>query len=162
MNEPITEHPTSALFLMWDGTHGGAENYSYRLIQHLRSSFGIDARLLFLSEGGALGETAVRHGVPSVSLSHASGFAPLFRTSRLRRYLADLAPDIVFVADYGTAVLCLRRAGYGGRIAVIQHSGNVRFRNHPGTGLTVFKARAFRKLLSSRVDSEIAVSQFMA
>jgi len=152
---------TTAVFLQWNGTNGGAENYTRNLARVLRRDHAVDARLLFLNDGGSIEATARQQGIPTLSLGYRSGLQPLERPEPLRTALKSARPTSIVLVAYGTAHLCLRAAGISAPIVVVQHNGEAL---RPWSWLRsrhVAMERVMRLVMASRTQSEVAVSEYM-
>jgi glycosyltransferase involved in cell wall biosynthesis len=143
--------------VMWSGKIGGAETVSGYLARELRSR-GVDARVVFVEDGNALGAALSDEAVPWTSLDLPRGRAVFRRPLKYARSVRANGRECAIVTTGRSLALALRLGGYRGRILAVEHGDMFLDGDRPAV---IRRLRSMDRALSARaIDVEIGVSQF--
>jgi glycosyltransferase involved in cell wall biosynthesis len=143
--------------VMWSGEIGGAETVSGYLVTELRRR-GLDARVVFVQEGSALGAELTERSVPWTALGLPRGSAVFRRPWSYSRSVRTHGRECAIVMTGRSLALALRLGGYRGRILAVEHGDMFLDGDRPAM---VRRFRSLDRALSARaIDVEIGVSQF--
>ncbi len=105
---------------LWTGDLGGAEAFNAMLAHEWRK-WGIEASVVFVTDGMPLAERLERDGVPHVSVGLSRGRGALVHPRRLARAVSAAGPDGALLVDDSYLAAALRVGGYKGRIVGVEH-----------------------------------------
>jgi glycosyltransferase involved in cell wall biosynthesis len=143
--------------VMWSGQIGGAETVSGYLATELRRQ-GLDARVVFVEDGDALGAALTERAVPWTALELPRGRAVFQRPRRYARSVGAHGRECAIVMTGRSLALALRLGGYKGRILAVEHGDMFLDGDRPAV---IRKLRSLDRALSARaIDVEIGVSRF--
>lgn len=146
------------LFL-WTGNIGGAEVATAALAAEMRA-LGVDARVLFVQQAGALAARLEATGVPFAAYGAGHSSATLLHCRRFTRWTRLHAPDGVVLSSPGHLAVALRLGGYAAAVVATEHGQVLMLSAKPRTERWV---RRIEMWLGSRAaDTEVAVSGFVA
>jgi glycosyltransferase involved in cell wall biosynthesis len=144
-------------FVLWSGNLGGAETVTSYLVAELRAR-GVDARVVFVEDGDALGIRLSEQSVPWTALGFSRGRTIFRRPMTYARSVRAHGRDCAVVMAGRSLAPALRLGGYRGRVLAVEH-GDM-FLN-PERPALVRRLREWDRALSTRaIDVEIAVSEF--
>jgi glycosyltransferase involved in cell wall biosynthesis len=144
--------------ILWDGNVGGAEKLTAELAGGLRA-VGVDARVPFVRDPGALAADLDRLGVPYESFGARRVEEVLWRPRAFARFAASFGPDGSLLPTIGHLAPALRVGGYSAPLVAVEHGFLLLMKS---MGLHWRLARHLERLLSAPfIDAEVAVSDFM-
>jgi glycosyltransferase involved in cell wall biosynthesis len=145
--------------LLWDGNVGGGERFSAELAAALRR-IGVDARMLFVRDPGALAADLERLGVPYETFGARRVEEVLWRPRAFAAQTARAGPDGVLIPNVGHLAVGLRLGGSSAPVVSTQHGYLLLIEQLPAH---LRLARHLERLLAlPLVDAEVAVSDWMA
>jgi glycosyltransferase involved in cell wall biosynthesis len=149
--------PRLALVL-WNGNLGGAEAVKAMIAREWRR-LGVDASVVFVTEGTPLAARLDRDGVPHASVGFSRGRDVLVHPRRLAMAVSVVGPDGALLVDAGYLAGALRLGGYTGRIVAVEHGKLLAARAFP-------PARRLRERLERYAGArfrsvDVGVSDFM-
>ena len=144
--------------ILWDGNVGGAEKLTAELAGGLRA-VGVDARVPFVRDPGALAADLDRLGVPYESFGARRVEEVLWRPRRFARFAASLGADGSLLPTIGHLAPAMRLGGYAAPLVAVEHGFLLLMKD---MGAQWRLARHLERLLSAPfIDAEVAVSDFM-
>ena len=144
--------------VLWNGNVGGAETVKAMLARAWRT-WGVEASVIFITNGAPLAERLERDGVPHQSLGVARGRDAALHPRRLARAVAAAGPDGALLADSGFIAAALRVGGYRGRIVSVEHGKLLTARGLPP--FRRLKDHLERRLGARFRNIDVGVSDFM-
>ncbi len=106
--------------VLWNGNLGGAEAVKAMIAREWRAN-GVDASVVFVTDGAPLAERLDRDRTPHRSVGLSRGRDALTHPRRLAAAVSDAGPDGALLVDSGYLSAALRAGGYRGRIVAVEH-----------------------------------------
>jgi glycosyltransferase involved in cell wall biosynthesis len=144
--------------VLWDGNVGGAEKLTAELAGGLRS-IGVDARIVFVRDPGALAADLDRIGVPYESFGARRVEEVLVRPRRFARLVSASGPDGALLPAIGHLAPALRIGGFRAPLVAMEHGILLLLPRMPLTWRV--SRRIERRFSAPFVDAQVAVSSFM-
>lgn len=140
-------------FVLWSGKTGGAETFTAALATSLAAR-DFEPRVVFVTVGGEVGERLTGRGVSCSELALRRGRAVLSHSAAFASELSG----VVVLPSSGYLAWAVRRGGFSGPVASVEHFGGiVDFANMP-LGYRVRRSIEERCFLRF-IDAQIAVSE---
>jgi glycosyltransferase involved in cell wall biosynthesis len=150
---------TRLTVVLWDGNVGGGERLSAELAAALRR-IGVDARMLFVRDPGALAADLDALAVPYESFGARRVQEVLWRPRAFAAQAARMGPDGALIPNVGHIAIGLRLGRYRAPVVSTQHGFLLLMGQMP---LPERLARQLERVLAiPLVDAEVAVSEWMA
>lgn len=150
--------PLRLAFVLWSGAIGGAETFAAALTPVLRES-GVDAQVVIVGRAEPLAERLRASDVPFHELGLQRGRAALWHPRRFADVVGRAGADGAVLVSGGFLALALRRGGYRGRIAAVEHGSLLQ--PDPLHRQSPLRRRVDGLLGARAVDVHVAVSDYL-
>lgn len=147
----MTVNPTIT-FVLWSGKTGGAETFTAALATSLAAG-DAEPRVLFVTAGNEVGERLTARGVSCSELGLRRGREVLSHSA----VFASELSGVVVLPSSGYLAWAVRRGGFAGPVASVEHFGGVADLANMPIGYRVRRSIEERCFLRF-VDAQIAVS----
>jgi glycosyltransferase involved in cell wall biosynthesis len=127
---PLRERPLRIALVLWDGSIGGAENFTVDLARAMQAQ-GAEPVLLFIQEGEELADRLDRSGIPHSALRLRRGREVLRAPWRLAQKVSASNPDIAILCATGYLAAALRSGGFRAPIIGIEHGSVLQIPRFP-------------------------------
>jgi glycosyltransferase involved in cell wall biosynthesis len=136
---PLAERPLRIALVLWDGSIGGAENFTADLAGAIQAQ-GAEPVLVFVLESAEMTDRLDRSGIPHSALGFRSGREVLRAPRRFAQAVSASNPDIAILCASGYLAAALRSGGFRAPIIGIEHGSLLQIHRLPLLKRLTYKA----------------------